>query len=100
MNDLRRIGDSGAQNKDVLSSNNSNRTEKIEYEMIDEEGSDFTEHETDSLRNFQKQSSSPSISSGEYEEIPDGEFDEEYKSLVDTPPPLPPRKSNNSSPSR
>lgn len=76
--------------------------EKIEYEMIDEEETDQLEQETEphgKKNSFQKQDSKMSIASGEYEEIhlSEGEFDNEYKSLADTPPPLPPRKSNSTS---
>ncbi|XP_065217640.1 uncharacterized protein LOC135843621 isoform X2 [Planococcus citri] len=78
--------------------------EKIEYEMIDEEELDqFEEIETkvDNKRRVQKQDSRVSVTSGEYEEIiSENEFDNEYKSLVDTPPPLPPRKSNQNSSSK
>ena len=94
MNDLRRISDSNTPTSEAQTPTiNRPYSEKIEYEMIDEEESDHVEQ-------HQKQSSGSSISSGEYEEILDGEFDDEYKIYVDTPPPLPPRKSNNSSPSR
>lgn len=72
--------------------------EKIEYEMIDEEELDQVEDievKVDNRRKVQKQDSRISVTSGEYEEIlSESEFDYEYKSLVDTPPPLPPRKSN------
>lgn len=98
MNDLCRIGDNNAQNKETQSPNsNRSYTEKIEYDMIDEEDSSLVENE-ELLQ--KKQKYSPSISSGEYEEILEDDFDDEYKSFDETPPPLPPRKSNNSSPSR
>lgn len=84
---------------------NKNFQDKTEYEMINEEEFDHLE-ELDQLKvdrqHIQKQDSRNSVTSGDYEEIllQEGEFENEYKSLVDTPPPLPPRKSNNNSPSR
>lgn len=87
--------------------------DKIEYEMINEEEADHVNrihlHPFEKPRRLthKQDSRASSISggasstSGDYEEISlkDGEFDEEYRSLVDTPPPLPPRSSQNS-PSR
>lgn len=69
--------------------------------MIDEEEFDQVEEielRKEKKRYIQKQDSRISVTSGEYEEIvSENEFDNEYKSLVDTPPPLPPRKSNHKS---
>ncbi|XKL59409.1 hypothetical protein PGB90_000425 [Kerria lacca] len=72
--------------------------DKIEYEMIDEEDTDQSEGVRENSECIQKQDTRISVTSGDYEEIiQEGEFENEYQSLEDTPPPLPPRKSNQNS---
>lgn len=66
--------------------------------MIDEEDTDQSEGVRENSECIQKQDTRISVTSGDYEEIiQEGEFENEYQSLEDTPPPLPPRKSNQNS---
>ncbi len=102
MNDIRIIE---GQNETSFHSGNRSFQEKVEYEMINEEETDQFDDQIsfqERSKYFQKQGSISSTASGDYEEITlaEGEFENEYKSLVDTPPPLPPRKSNASSSSK